>query len=93
MKELSQLDLARTRYAEQTIELWKLDRHVVDLSFEFAFAYGVLGFGYSNLFRWNSVRPPRDLVCLEFFTISDSDGCSGCGITDSQYTRDTPHIA
>jgi len=66
MKELSQLDLARARYAERTIELWKLDRRVVDLSIEFAFAYGVFGFGYSNLFRWNSLRPPRDLVCFNF---------------------------
>ena len=62
MKELSQLDLARTRYAERTIELWKLDRLVLDLNFEFTFAYGVFGFGYSNLFHWKSPRPPRDLV-------------------------------
>ena len=64
MKEFSQLDFARTRYADRTTELWKLDRHVVDLTFEFAFAYGVFGFGYSNLFRWNTLRPPRDLVCV-----------------------------
>ena len=70
MKELSQLDMARSRYAERTIELWKLDRLVVDLSVEFAFAYGVFGFGYSNLFRWNTLRPPRDLVCLNFSTFS-----------------------
>jgi len=62
MKEMSQLDLVRSRYAERTIELWKLDRLVLDLSFEFAFAYGVFGFGYSNVFRWNTLRPPRDLV-------------------------------
>jgi len=71
MKELSQLDLARARYAEQTIELWKLDRLVVDLTIEFAFTYGVFGFGYSNLFRWNSLRPARDLVCLQFFHTID----------------------
>ena len=64
VKELSQLDLIRTRYADRSIEMWKLDRLVADISIEFAFAYGVFGFGYCNLFRWKSLRPPRDLVCL-----------------------------
>ena len=70
MKELSQLDLARTRYAERTIELWKLDRLVADLRFEFAFAYGVFGFGYCNLFRFNTLRKPTDLVWFSFLTFS-----------------------
>jgi len=70
MKELNQLDLVRARYAERSIELWKLDKLVADVSIEFAFSYGVFGFGYSNLFRWNSLRPPRDLVC------TSSSSCS-----------------
>jgi len=45
--------------------MWKLDRLVADITVEFAFAYGVFGFGYCNLFRWKSLRPPRDLVCLD----------------------------
>jgi len=65
MKELSQLDLVRSRYGERTIELWKLDRRCVDLNIEFVFAYGFFGFGYSNLFQWKTLRLPRDLVYLK----------------------------
>jgi len=70
MKELSQLDLVRCRYGNRTIELWRLDQRVVDLTVEFVFAYGTFGFGYANIFRWKSLRPPRDLVYRKLLAIS-----------------------